>query len=250
MFNRFSTVIWIGLMSIALSGPALAAKESGEAKPEAKSSASDELASAKETVKGAADVVQQLRSDPETRQTLQQAEAVFIVPDFGKAGIGIGASGGEGVLVTNNEGRWSAPAFYNIGSVSLGLQAGVEAGSIAFFLMSQEAVDEFRNKNNFSLSADAGLTVINWSARAQASGADVIAWADTEGLYGELAVRASDIFWDQEANNAYYQQTANAGDIISGRVKAPGPASQLEAEFSALESEPASQKSKPMKKSN
>lgn len=241
MTSRLGLTLWTAVLCFALIGPGLAAEQA------AKSSTSEQMASAKETVQGAAEVVQNLRSNPETRETLRQARAVFVVPDYGKAGLGVGASGGEGVLVVNNEGTWSSPAFYNIGTISLGLQAGVEAGSIAFFIMTDEALEKFQKRNNFSLSANAGLTVINWSARreAKADQADVIAWADTEGLYGALAVSATDIFWRQKTNDAYYQQAASAAEIISGRLKAPGPASELESEFSALESQRPSGQSAP-----
>ena len=242
MLNRSSALLWISLLSMVLSGPVLA-EESPNQAPDKTPSASDEAADAKETVQAAADVVEQLRSNPETRQSLQQAKAVFIVPDYGRASLGVGGAGGQGVLIANNNGRWSGPAFFNIGSASLGLQGGISAGSIAFLVMSNDALAGFRDKNNFSLNADAGLTIVNWSARAQASagkGADVIAWSDTKGLYGDLAVSVTDIFRDADANKAYYQRTASASDIINGKVSPPS--SRLESEFSALESDQPTQK--------
>lgn len=201
----------------------------------------EELANAKELIDESARVVEQLRADPETRDVLKQAKAVLIVPDYGRAALGVGGAGGQGVLVANNGGTWSNPAFYNIGTVNLGLEAGVEAGSIAFIVMSDQALAGFEDSHNFSLNADAGLTIVNWSNRAQASagkGADVIAWSDTEGLYGDLAVSVTDIFMDEEANRAYYGQTANARDIITGKTQAPQGQSPLQSEFSALESAP------------
>lgn len=222
-----------------------AANQAGNAASNAANSVtgngSGEASNAQETVQEAAKVVQQLKDNPETRQTLQQAKAVFIVPDYGRAALGIGGAGGQGVLMAQHNGTWSAPAFYNIGSISLGLEAGASGGQIAFFIMDDKALQGFRSENNFSLNADAGLTVVNWSKRAQASagkGADVIAWSDTEGLYGDLAVSATDIFWDGEANKAFYPQTASAKDIITGKVQTPPAAQQLKSEFAALQSGP------------
>lgn len=211
----------------------------------------EELADAQELIKESARVVEQLRSDPDTREALKQAKAVFIAPDYGRAGLGIGGAGGQGVLIANNGGSWSNPAFYNIGSASLGLEAGVEAGAIAFLVMSDKGLDGFREQHNFSLNADAGITIVNWSKRAQASagkGADVIAWSDTEGLYGDLAVSVTDIFWDDEANRAYYSPTASAQDVLSGKAKPQQESKVLQSEFSALESEPASGAQKPQQK--
>jgi lipid-binding SYLF domain-containing protein len=131
---------------------------------------------------------------------------VFIVPDYGRAALGVGGAAGQGVLVANNDGRWSSPAFYNIGAINIGLQAGAEAGSIAFLVMSDDAMQNFEEENNFSLDADAGLTIVDYSKRAQANlgkGADVVVWSDTKGLLGELAISVADIMWDNEANQAF-----------------------------------------------
>ena len=203
-------------------------------------SASDskESVNAKETVQEATHVVQQLKSDPRTKDVLGQAKAVFIVPDYGRASLGVGGAGGQGVLVANNEGTWSGPAFFNIGAINAGLQAGVEVGSIALLVMTDKALEGFRKENNFSLSADAGLTIVNFSRRDQlpvGAGADVIVWTGTKGLYADLAVSVSDIFWDGKANQAYYQQMVDASGIINGTVKEPMPGSPLKSEFSALE---------------
>jgi lipid-binding SYLF domain-containing protein len=237
MDNTIKVLLSTSALYFACAVPA-AAEEIEPAQPGIVTAASDEAADAQETVQEASQVVEQLRSDPETREALSRAKAVFIVPDYGRASLGVGGAGGEGVLVANNNGNWSAPAFYNIGTINLGLEAGAEGGSIAFLVMSDKALEGFREQNNFSLNADAGLTIVDWSKRAQASlgkGADVIAWSDTEGLYGDLAVSVTDILWDGEANRAYYQKTVDAAEIINGNVQTPQEDSPLKSEFSALE---------------
>lgn len=247
--NRLA--VTIGLLSLLCAGTVSAVTQSGAADqggpnfPGAKKgnttaqvSPAEERKDARDTVRGAAKVVQKLKSDPDTRQTLSQARAVLIVPSYGRAALGIGGAGGEGVLAVNNNGNWSSPAFYNIGSVNLGLQAGVEGGQLAFFLMSDKALNEFSQDNNFSLNADAGLTVVNWNKRAQASvgkSPDVIAWTDTKGLYGDLAVGITDIYRDNDANQAYYGRKVAINDILHGSVQDPMNNSPLEAEFAALE---------------
>ncbi len=206
----------------------------------------EDMKDAQETVQEAAKVVEQIKADPKAKNVLARAKAVFIVPDYAKASLGVGGAGGEGLLMANNGSTWSGPAFYNIGSVSVGLQAGVEAGSIAFLVMSDKGMKGFRNENNFSLNADAGLTVVNYSRRGQATlgkGEDVVVWADTEGLHGDLSVSVADIMWDDDANQAYYQGKIAATDIINGTAQARTPAaSPLKSEFSALESQSGSKR--------
>lgn len=239
MKKQTNSLIYTSVLCLAFSSPLMAAKGAGMEKHDMSASEkSEERVDAKETVNKAAEVVQRLKANAETRSTLSQAKAVFIVPNYGRAALGIGGAGGEGVLVANNNGTWSSPAFYNIGSISLGLSAGVEAGSIAFLVMTDKGLDGFDKENNFSLNADAGVTVVNWSKRGQLSagkGADVIVWADTEGLYGDLSVSVADIKWDGEANQSYYSRTVTARDILNGTAQDPQANGALRSEFSALE---------------
>ncbi len=201
---------------------------------------SEEKAEAKDLVQNAAKVVQKIKSDEDARGALSQAKAVYLVPKYGRAALWIGGAGGQGVLITKHGDTWSSPAFYNMGAISAGFAAGIEGGSIAFMIMSDQALEGFRKEHNFALNADAGLTIVNLSARGQASagkGADVVVWSDTAGLYGDVAISVSDIFWDDEANHAYYNRDVAAADIMQGMVKDPVAEDPLRSEFSALETD-------------
>ena len=182
----------------------------------------EELADAQEQLNEAITVLQDMKADPELTAALSQAKGVFVVPDYAAAALIIGGSGGEGVLLTNN-GQWGTPVFYDVGSVSFGAQAGVEAGAIAMLLMSDEAIESFHQENNFSLDAKAGLSIIDWSARAEGSvgKGDVIVYSDTEGLFAQASIAVSDINFDDEENQAYYNQQTTAQAILNGEVKNP-----------------------------
>jgi lipid-binding SYLF domain-containing protein len=238
MNSRTTTLL--AAISLGLLGPTplLAQDAGGYVDQDIVTERGEELENAKETVTDAAAVIKQINDDDDARRLLEQAEAVFIVPDYGRASLIAGAAGGQGVLVSRTEDGWSAPAFYNIGAINFGAAAGIEAGSIAFMLLTEDALSGFEDEHNFSLNADAGLTIIDWSERAQASvgkGADVVVWSDTAGLYGDLAISVADIFWDEEANAAYYGSVVKPDAIIIGTIVDPMSDSQLRSEFSALE---------------
>ena len=188
---------------------------------------SPEISSAKH-VEDALIVVRQLESDATMRKLLQDASGVFIVPTYGRAALGIGAHGGAGVLlVKKSSGNWTNPVFYNIGGISIGAQAGAQAGSVAFVLNNEKAVQRFTDKNNFSLSADTGLTVINWAKVAEGStgAGDATAWTATKGLFGNVAtIGVNDIRFNQRLTNAYYKQSRNvaSADIINGKFSNAG----------------------------
>lgn len=177
-----------------------------------------------EQVNEALDVVNRMKRDPQLTALLERAQGVYIVPDFGKAALGIGGRGGEGVMLIKRDGQWSGPAFYNFGRVSAGLQAGAEAGSVAMLLMTQDAVRPFTSQqNNFSLDAAAGLTVVDYSAQGKttAGGPDVITWSDTEGLFAGASIGVSGFTRDEDENRAYYRKQATPQEIFSGSVKNP-----------------------------
>ena len=113
-------------------------------------SADEDLRNAREEITEAVQVVQRMKRDPGLLALLERAKAVFILTDYGRAGFGIGAQGGEGVLVTRQGERFSNPVFYNLGGVSIGAQAGVAGGEVAMLLMTDRAVENFRSGRKFS----------------------------------------------------------------------------------------------------
>jgi lipid-binding SYLF domain-containing protein len=173
---------------------------------------------ANDQVKDSVAVVQKIRQDAELSKMLDRAKAVLIIPEYGQAAAVVGGAGGEGVALLRHADGWSAPAFYNIGGVTIGPQVGAEGGAIALLLMTDRSAKLLTEKNKFSLDAKADLTIIDWSAKAQESaGADVIAWSDTKGLFAGGAVGVSDINWDDDENEAYYESDdLSAHDVLTG----------------------------------
>jgi lipid-binding SYLF domain-containing protein len=185
----------------------------------------DEARDAIDHVNDAVRVVQRMKSDPGMASLLQQARGVFVIPEYGRAAFGVGGRGGAGVLLTKQDGTWSQPSFYSYGGISAGLQAGAEGGSIAFVLNNDKAVNSFtKQDNNWSLNAEAGLTVVAWSKKAQGSAGkgDVTVWSDSKGLFGDAAISLTDINFDEAETGAYYgQKVSSARDVINGKLQNP-----------------------------
>ncbi len=181
--------------------------------------------SANKHVQDSIAVVQRMEADATMQRVMEEAQGVFIVPTYARAALGVGGQGGAGVLLVRQAGnQWSDPAFYNIGGISIGAQAGAEGGPVAFILKNDKAVQRFTDRNNFSLSADAGLTVVNWSKIAQGSTGegDVVAWSGTRGLFGNVAtLGVNDIRFNQRLTQAYYGKSASPAELIGGKIKNP-----------------------------
>lgn len=164
-----------------------------------------------------------MRSDPQLTKLLQKAKGVFIVPEFGRGAFIIGGRGGAGVVVAKKDGAWTSPAFYDIGGISLGAQAGGSGGEVAFLLMTDNAVNDFMSGNKFSLNAGSGLSIVNYSANAQASWGkgDIILWSNTSGAYAGATVSVTDVNWDDNNNAAYYGSSVQPQQVLTGMVNNP-----------------------------
>jgi lipid-binding SYLF domain-containing protein len=172
-------------------------------------------------VNDAVGVVQTMRTDAGMPALLARARGVFIVPTYGRAALGIGGAGGAGVLMIRRpDGTWSNPAFFDIGAISIGLQAGAEGGPLAIVLLNDKAVDSFRNRNNFSLSADAGLTVVNFARMAEGSTAgDVVVWSGNKGLFGSaVTVGINDVRFNQRLTEAYGGKPVTAQQALDSTM--------------------------------
>jgi lipid-binding SYLF domain-containing protein len=213
------------LISASLPAPVLAqASTQGQRSDES---------SASKHVNDAVAVVRRMDADTTMQRVMHEARGVFIVPTYARAAFGVGGQGGAGVLlVKQRDGAWSDPVFFNIGGISIGAQAGAEGGPVAFVLKNDKAVQRFTDINNFSLSADAGLTVINWAKIAQGSTGegDVVAWSGTKGLFGNVATMGvNDIRFNSRLTQSYYGKMASANDVMTGKVKNPESAALKQA---------------------
>lgn len=219
MNSNFKKITTGSLLAIAAAGFTPAAVYAMDAEEIA-----EQKAEARDTLQASAKVLKNMKADDDMSNVLNSAKGVFLVPNYGRAALGIGVEGGEGVLVVNKNGKWSGPLFYNVGALSVGLQAGIDAGEIAMVLQTDEAVNSFMQENNFSLNADAGLTILDWSARAQGSlgKGDIIMWSGTDGLFGDAAINVEDIMWDGEENAAYYGSKVTSDSVASGKTRDKG----------------------------
>ena len=66
---------------------------------------------------------------------MKDAKGILIVPSLLKAGFFYGIEGGTGVLLGRTaDGRWSYPAFYTLGGLSIGFQFGGQAAEVVLLI--------------------------------------------------------------------------------------------------------------------
>ena len=149
-------------------------------------------------------------------QNLKHARGVLIYPQILKAGFFLGGSGGTGVLLVKDKtsGTWSQPAFYTMGSVTFGFQAGGEAAEVVMLVMSQKAIDSLY-ASSVKLGGDTSIALGPVGAGATGNvTADFISFAKSKGLYAGLNLQGSVVAVREKLNNAYYHKAVSPLGII------------------------------------
>jgi len=150
------------------------------------------------------------------RDHVQNARGVLIYPQVLKGGVIIGGSGGTGVLLVreHKEGEFSYPAFYTMGSVSLGLQIGGESAEVILLVMTKQGIDSLLT-SKFKLGGDVSVALGPVGAGAKGDiTADIIYFAKSKGLYAGLNLDGSYLSVRENLNKAYYGKEATPVDII------------------------------------
>src|SRR5260370_4405528 len=90
-----------------------------------------------------------LNSNNISLTSLSKANCVLILPNVKKFGFGIGGSGGRGPLLCrsgpNFDGKWSTPAMYSVGGMSVGFQVGGSSTDFVLLLMTSKVVNQILN---------------------------------------------------------------------------------------------------------
>jgi lipid-binding SYLF domain-containing protein len=166
-------------------------------------------------------------------EILRDAYGVAILPGVIKVGFTIGGRFGRGVLMVRQEdGSWSNPAFISLGGGSLGLQIGAQSTDILLVFRDQRSINNIYNGKltiGGDASAAAGPVGRNASAATdERLGAEIYSYSRSRGLFAGIALDGAWIAMDQKGNDEYYNNGMTAEEIFAaGNMPAPAGASQL-----------------------
>ncbi len=191
----------------------------------------DEAAAAQVVVENANRTFMHFVMDPNMvwfRNNLDNARGLLIVPKLGRGGFIIGGSGGRGLLLGRDSetGNWSQPAFYTMGSASIGLQIGGELSEVIFMIMSNRGLDAMLS-TKAQLGADMSVAAGPVGTGTRAATADVLSFARSKGAFAGLTVEGSIINPDDARNTAYYSEAVRPLDILIRRKVYNTHASEL-----------------------
>lgn len=177
----------------------------------------------------------ELMGSPDTKvpaALLREAEALVIFPRTLNAAWGIGGQYGRGVALRRDpkSRKWSAPAFYTLGGITIGPQIGGQAVDIVLIVVNEKGLESLL-KSKSTLGADAGVAAgpagrnvaVTTDLRLKS---EIYSYSRAKGLYIGLSLKGAVVTPDKNANEAYYGHPIEAADIL---LKTVGPHSRDDA---------------------
>jgi len=184
--------------------------------------AGGDYSSRQELIDKATWVVKHVLADPNmgwARTHMQQAEALIIFPNRIKGAFVIGASGGSGVALARDKktGEWSYPAFYTMGSFSLGLQIGGKVSEVIMMVMTQKGLDALMT-TSFKLGGDVGIAAGPVGTGAEGKLTDILSFVLSKGAFAGVSLEGSVITARDGWNQTYYGKSVSPSDIFIRRT--------------------------------
>jgi lipid-binding SYLF domain-containing protein len=152
-------------------------------------------ATAEDLNQDAAQALQSLyKTHPEAELLSKNAKAILVFPKIIKAGLVVGGSYGEGVLMQGGR----TAGFYNSVSASWGWQAGAESYGYVVFLMNENAVQYLAKSKGWEIGVGPSLVVVNEGVAKNLSSTtikdDAYAFIfDQQGLMASLSIEGTKI---------------------------------------------------------
>jgi lipid-binding SYLF domain-containing protein len=178
-----------------------------------------------EVVERSLTTIAELRADANLgplREALSRATAIVVMPQVIQTAFIVGGDGGKGVLLARNggaSGEWSYPAFYSLGSGSVGPQVGGEISKLILVVMTKGGLEKLladRVTLGGDITVAAGPSAKD-SAREPAASpamADLLMFSHGKGGYVGLALRGAVLTPNGDANKAFYGNPAAAREIV------------------------------------
>ena len=158
---------------------------------------------------------------PDAQKYIQGARGVLIVPELVQGGLIFGLAGGRGTLMARGPRDWSPPAFYAMGSGSVGLQIGAKVSEVVFIIKTEKGLQAILD-HKFKFGAEAGvaLAIVGIGVEGgstTAGGADIIAFSSSQGLFAGASLEGSFLDPDNDWNALYYGSGATTKTIVIDR---------------------------------
>jgi len=165
------------------------------------------------------------------KDLLDKAECVLVFPSVKKGGFIVAVRVGKGAALCRTgekmDGPWSAPAMYELGGGSVGLQVGGQATDFVLLIMNPRGAKKLL-ESKFTLGADASVSAGPKGRTAEAAtdaqmGAEILTYSRSQGLFAGVSLEGAPVSQDSNANKKVYGKAIEAKEILLG-ASVPAPA--------------------------
>lgn len=166
--------------------------------------------------------IMDVRDNRIPKELIDKAEAIAVFPGVIKAAFIIGGRGGQGLISRRVAGGWSAPAFYNIGGGSVGLQVGAQKTDYVMLIMNADGLKGLM-EDKFELGGEMSVAAGPVGREAAAStnltlDAGILSYSRSKGLFAGVALKGAVINPDNDLNEAVYEGR-KASEVIGSRMR-------------------------------
>lgn len=103
------------------------------------------------------------QTSPQAKELVQRAKGVLVFPSVLSASFVVGAQHGKGVLRVAG----ANAGYYSTSAGSIGFQAGAQSKAVILLFMTDQALEQFRNSQGWTVGADASVAVANVGANGR-----------------------------------------------------------------------------------
>lgn len=164
------------------------------------------------------------------KNMLKDAQAVVIFSDSVRAGLLVTGQFAQGVALVKQGGDWSAPAFFRMSGVGVGLQIGGDVSDVVFVVTDKGGIDQLL-EHRFTMGADASAAAGNKGRQVKATAntkTHMLAYGRSKGLFAGMSFDGAVIKQDAGANQKYYGKALSARDILlNGKASKTAEAADL-----------------------
>lgn len=195
------------------------------AQAQAKKNIKDQISQSQKAAK----VFREIMNTPDKgipQELLENAECIAVFPSVLKAGFIFGGRGGRGVASCRMAAGWSAPAYFNLGGGSFGLQIGASSTDFVMLFMTKDGLNSLLS-DGFTLGGDASVAAgpVGRQAGAETDlklNAQILSYSRSKGLFAGLELKGVVIKPDKDDMRDVYGEGTTAREVLKeNKVTAP-----------------------------
>lgn len=154
-------------------------------------------------------------------QLLGKAEGIVIYPRLVNIGWGLGIMFGDGIVLRKDmlTQEWYGPAFIELKTASVGLQAGIQEVSLVLVLMDDKGLAIFK-RTDFEIGADISIAPGPLGDSLQATidlNDSIYTYSYSKGIYAGFTLSGSIIRADTRANRNFYGESIASEEIMNNK---------------------------------